>query len=215
MVEPFETPGFSRAFRDDLLRLMAWRRDVRRFRCDPVDPAVLETCLAAMALAPSVGLSEPWRVVSLTSDQARSRALENFRTANVQALKGYAGEDARLYATLKLSGMAEAPVQMAIFCDEETGQGRGLGTGTMPEMRRYSVVCAIQQFWLAARAHDIGVGWVSILHPDRLARDLDVPANWTLIACLCVGHPEDVSETPELARLGWEDRSGIPECLER
>ncbi len=194
---------------------MAWRRDVRRFRRDPVDPAVLDACLSTMALAPSVGLSEPWRIVRVASDAARAHALANFRAANADALAGYSGDDARLYATLKLSGMAEAPEQLAVFCDDGTRQGRNLGVTTMPEMRRYSVVCAVQQFWLAARAHDIGVGWVSILDPDRLARDLNVPERWRLIAYLCVGHPETTSDTPELARLGWQDRSGPPPCLSR
>jgi 5,6-dimethylbenzimidazole synthase len=76
----------------------------------------------------------------------------------------------------------------------------------MPEMRRYSVVSAINLFWLAARARGIGVGWVSVLDPDQLNRDLDVPAGWLLVGYLCVGYPEDVNDTPELERKGWEDR---------
>ncbi len=215
MADSVQAPGFSRAFRDDLVRLMTWRRDVRRFRRDQVDSVALNGCLSAMALAPSVGLSEPWRVVRVVSDLARARALENFRVANAEALRGYAGEDARIYSNLKLSGMGEAPVQLAVFCAEETAQGRGLGSRTMPETRRYSVVCAVQQFWLMARANGIGVGWVSILDPDRLARDLEVPDSWTLVAYLCVGYPEETSDTPELARVGWQDRSGAPNCIER
>ncbi|MEY8826954.1 5,6-dimethylbenzimidazole synthase [Sedimentitalea sp. XS_ASV28] len=215
MVDPVETPGFSRAFRDDLTRLMAWRRDVRNFRTDPLDPELLETCLSTMSLAPSVGLSEPWRIVRLTSAAARGHALDNFREANADALAGYHGEDAQLYSSLKLSGMTQAPVQLAVFCDDATTQGRGLGTRTMPEMRHYSVVCAIQQFWLASRAHGIGVGWVSILDPARLARDLAVPDDWKLIAYLCVGYPESSSDTPELSRVGWEDRSGPATLLDR
>ncbi|WP_424984805.1 5,6-dimethylbenzimidazole synthase [Microbulbifer sp. S227A] len=215
MVDPVETPGFSRAFRDDLNRLMAWRRDVRSFRTDPLDPQVLDTCLSTMSLAPSVGLSEPWRIVRVASEDARRHALDNFRKANADALAGYHGEDARLYSGLKLSGMTQAPVQLAMFCDEATTQGRGLGTRTMPEMRRYSVVCAIQQFWLAARAHDVGVGWVSILDPVQLARDLDVPDEWKLIAYLCVGYPESSSDIPELSRVGWQERSGPPTIFDR
>ncbi|SFT32971.1 5,6-dimethylbenzimidazole synthase [Sedimentitalea nanhaiensis] len=215
MAEPVETPGFSRAFRDDLVRLMAWRRDIRRFHRDPVDQTVLDACLATMALAPSVGLSEPWRIVRLSSQHARDRALKNFQAANADALKGYSGKDARIYSELKLSGMVDAPVQLAIFCDDGTRKGRNLGTNTMPEMRRYSVVCAIQQFWLAARANDIGVGWVSIIDPVQLATDLDVPQDWTLIAYLCVGHSQEVSDIPELARAGWETRAGAPECVIR
>jgi 5,6-dimethylbenzimidazole synthase len=147
-------PDFQAGLRD----LMRWRRDVRRFRTDPVDAAVLRDCLDTFLLAPSVGLSEPWRVVELRSATARAAALDNYRAANARALAGYSGEKARLYSDLKLSGMQEAPVQLAVWCDEGTEKGAGLGAQTMPEMRRYSVVGAVTQFWLAARAHGLGVG---------------------------------------------------------
>ena len=199
---------FTKDFQNDLTDLMRWRRDVRRFRSDPVDEAVLTACLDTFLLSPSVGLSEPWRVVRLDSAPARAAALENFRSANADALAGYDGERAKLYSGLKLSGMQDAPVQLAIFCDDETTKGAGLGAGTMPEMRRYSVVGAITHFWLAARAQGLGAGWVSILDPERLARDLDVPADWSLVGYLCVGWPEDESLTPELETAGWEDRRG-------
>lgn len=204
----FGMTRFSPDFQSDLLDLMRWRRDVRRFRADPVDEALLTQCLDAFLLAPSVGLSEPWRVIRVTSDAARAAALENFRAANEAALSGYEGDKAARYSELKLSGMREAPVQLAVFCDEGTTKGAGLGAETMPEMRRYSVVSAISQFWLLARAHGLGVGWVSILDPVQLCLDLDVPEDWTLVAYLCIGWPEKHSDLPELERAGWEERRG-------
>lgn len=197
---------FSKDFQSELRDLMRWRRDVRRFRMDPVDEAVLQDCLATFLLSPSVGLSEPWRVVRVRSADARAAALANFRLANAQALAGYGGEKAMLYSTLKLSGMQEAPVHLAIFCDETTEKGAGLGAATMPETRRYSVVGAIIHFWLAARARGLGVGWVSILDPVILSQDLDIQTNWSLVAYLCVGWPEETSDTPELEQAGWETR---------
>lgn len=199
---------FSDDFRTQFDLLMRLRRDVRRFRTDPVDEAVLRLCLDSFLLAPSVGLSEPWRVVRLNSPAARTAALANYQTANANALVGYDGEDARVYSQLKLSGMEDAPVQLAIYSDETTNKGKGLGAGTMPEMRRYSVVAAITQFWLVARSHGLGVGWVSILDPVQLSLDLDVPQDWMLVGYLCVGWPETDSDTPELERAGWEDRRG-------
>lgn len=199
---------FTPDFQTGLIDLMRWRRDVRRFRTDPVDEALLRQCLDTFLLAPSVGLSEPWRIIRVESAAARSAALDNFTAANAEALEGYVGDRAQLYSRMKLSGMQEAPVQLAVFCDETTEKGSGLGALTMPEMRRYSVVAAITQFWLFARARGLGVGWVSILDPERLARDLDVPAGWALVAYLCVGWPEAMSDTPELERAGWEDRRG-------
>jgi len=206
--------AFPPAFREDLQRLMRWRRDVRRFRTDPVPEATLAPCLEAMRLAPSVGLSEPWRVVRVTSPAARAAARANFEAANAAALDGYSGARAELYAGLKLSGMEAAPVQLAIFCDETGAKGAGLGARTMPEMRRYSVVAGVQNLWLAARAEGLGVGWVSILDPGRLARDLGVPGGWRLVAYLCIGWPEAADETPELQRAGWEARASALEIRE-
>lgn len=199
---------FSPDFRQELSDLMRWRRDVRRFRTDPVDEPVLDACLDGFRLAPSVGLSEPWRVIRVHSPEARAAALRNYEAANGDALAGYDGEKAALYSRLKLSGMQEAPVQLAVFCAEETPKGAGLGAQTMPEMRRYSVVSAITQFWLIARGHGVGVGWVSILDPVALARDLGVPEDWALVGYLCVGWPEEDHDTPELERAGWDSRLG-------
>ena len=200
--------AFTDDFRTQFDLLMRLRRDVRRFRADPVDEAVLLRCLDTFQLAPSVGLSEPWRVIRVESPAARAAALANFRAANDAALTGYSGDKARLYSRLKLSGMQEAPIQLAVFCDNATDKGLGLGAGTMPEMRHYSVVSAIILFWLSLRANGLGLGWVSILDPERMARDLSVPRNWRLIGYFCVGWPEDMSDTPELETVGWECRRG-------
>ncbi|NOE18518.1 5,6-dimethylbenzimidazole synthase [Ruegeria atlantica] len=198
---------FTDDFRTQFDLLLRLRRDVRRFRTDAIDEAVLARCLDAFRLAPSVGLSEPWRVIRVESEAARAAALKNFRTANDHALTGYSGDKAQLYSRLKLSGMQEAPVQLAVFCDDSTEKGLGLGAGTMPEMRRYSVVSAITLFWLALRVEGLGLGWVSILDPDQMKRDLSVPETWRLIGYFCVGRPEQMSDTPELEQVGWETRA--------
>ncbi|WP_370162126.1 5,6-dimethylbenzimidazole synthase [Limimaricola soesokkakensis] len=204
-----ERPGaFAPEVRAELARLMDRRRDVRRFRTDPVDEAALTRCLDSFLTAPSVGLSEPWRVIRVESESARAAALANFETANAEALAGQPRDRATLYARLKLSGMRDAPVQLAVYCDETTGKGHGLGAATMPEMRRYSVVAAITQFWLTARAEGLGTGWVSILDPERLARDLDIPPGWALVGYLCVGYARALDRVPELEAEGWEVRRG-------
>ena len=187
--------------------LIRWRRDVRRFRSDPVEATILDRCLCAFGLAPSVGLSEPWRVIRVASATAKAAVIANFQTANTAALQGYSGDKATLYSSLKLSGMQQAPVHLAVFCAEDTDKGAGLGAATMPQTRAYSVVSAITLLWLAARAEGLGLGWVSILDPEQLARDLDVPAGWSLIGYLCLGWPKTTDTTPELERLGWERRA--------
>ena len=208
-------PEFDTEFREQLDLLLAKRRDVRRFRTTPVDEELLQSCLSSFAKAPSVGLSEPWRVVRINSDAARAAALSNFQSANNDALQGYSGNKAKIYAGLKLSGMQEAPIQIAVFCDEDTEKGAGLGAGTMPEMRRYSCVTAIMQFWLVLRAHSLGLGWISILDPKQLNSDLNIPASWSLVAYLCIGWPEQFTDTPELETVGWETRSETIEFEER
>lgn len=198
---------FSDDFRAGLHDLMRWRRDVRHFSAAPVDEALLRQCLDTFSLAPSVGLSEPWRILRVKSDAMRRAAIENFRDTNAQALAGYSGDKATLYASLKLSGMREAPEHFCIYCDDGTAKGAGLGAGSMPEMRRYSVVGAITLMWLTARAAGLGVGWVSVLDPDRLNTDLEVPGTWTLVAYLCLGWPAEKTLTPELETKGWETRA--------
>lgn len=198
--------AFSDSFRTDLSQLMRWRRDVRRFRSDPVDEALLMECLDTFRLAPSVGLSEPWRIVRVKSPDLRQKAIQNYQIANAAALEGYDGDKAALYSGLKLSGMSEASEHIAIFCDDNTAKGSGLGATTMPEMRRYSVVGAINLMWLHARSHGLGMGWVSILDAPKLCADLDVSNDWSLIAYLCIGWPEANSTTPELETAGWESR---------
>lgn len=203
--EPFST-GFQR----ELDRLFRLRRDVRRFRPDPVSRTLVAELLDLTGLAPSVGLSEPWRYVEVSDPDAREVVRSSFRRCNAEALAGYSGEDARLYASLKLAGLDVAPVQLAVFRDASDRKGRGLGVRTMPEMLDHSVVCSVMLFWLAARARGLGVGWVSILDPDEVARAVAAGPDRRLIAYLCVGWPEtEEDEVPELERAGWERRRGM------
>jgi 5,6-dimethylbenzimidazole synthase len=199
-------PSFDEAFRDRLTALFRWRRDVRRFKPDPIEDRVLERLIATACLAPSVGLSQPWRFV-IVDDPARIAAVtEVFVEANREALAACAPADAGLYARLKLAGLREAPRQLAVFADESPSLGRGLGRRTMPETARYSVVGAITLLWLAARAEGLGLGWVSILQPEKLPATLGTPPDWTLIGYFCLGYPEAEDDTPELEREGWEHR---------
>jgi 5,6-dimethylbenzimidazole synthase len=197
---------FGAGFHAQLTRLLEWRRDVRRFRPDDVPEPLLAELIALTAFAPSVGNCQPARFVRVDDPERRRAIRVNFEAANREALAAYEGDRAGLYARLKLAGLDEAPLHLAVFCDEATELGHGLGVRSMPETRRYSSVCALHTFWLAARARGLGVGWVSILDPGPIAATLDVPAAWAFVAYLCVGWPEQVGTTPELQRLGWQER---------
>ncbi len=199
-------PAFGAEFRTQLEDLFLWRRDVRRFRKDPVSCSLVRSLLETAALAPSVGNSRPWRFVSVETQALRQAIIACFSTCNAAALASYEGERAALYARLKLAGLQEAPVHLAVFCDHATEAGHGLGRKTMPETLDYSVVAAIHTFWLAARAEGLGVGWVSILDPAEVARVLLVPEAWKLVAYLCVGLPQEEHLDPELERHHWQER---------
>ncbi|MDT0577097.1 5,6-dimethylbenzimidazole synthase [Croceicoccus sp. F390] len=191
---------------DVLRELVARRRDVRRFQTRPIGSDILDDIFHLVEGAPSVGNSQPWRWVQVDGSEARAKVKSSFQAANEAARKAVPEDRQGLYANLKLAGLDEAPLQLAVFCDTQTTQGSGLGRQTQPEALHYSVACAIMIFWLAAKARGLGVGWVSILNPSDISDCLDVPASWDLIAYLCVGYPEDEHYDPELERYGWQDR---------
>lgn len=183
---------------------MRMRRDVRHFRDDPVADADIARAIAVATLAPSVGYSQPWRWIRVDSPRRREAIVASHVRANEAARVGAHAERSEEYGNLTLSGLAVAPVHLAVCCDTTTTRGGGLGRQTMPQTLRDSVVMAIYGFWLAARARGLGVGWVSILDPDEAARVLDLPPGWELVAYLAVGHTIADSTTPELAERGWE-----------
>ena len=197
---------FDDSFRRQLHELFVWRRDVRRFRTDPLPDGAIDRLIATACLSPSVGLSQPWRFVKVKSAERRRAVWENFAKANERALEGYEGDQKKNYMGLKLAGLKEAPIHLAVFSDESTLTGSGLGRQTMPETLRYSVVAAVQTMWLAARAEGLGMGWVSIFDPEEITRSLDVPAGWKLVAYLDLGWPAEEHIDPELERHHWETR---------
>ena len=199
-------PDFDDAFRARLRELLTWRRDVRRFRRDALPRGTLERLIDLACLAPSVGLSQPWRFVIVDTPACRAAIRANFEICNAKALAAQSGQRAAGYARLKLAGLDDAPGHLAVFADPATTRGHGLGRHTMPEMIEYSAVTAVHTIWLAARAEGIGMGWVSILDPAAVAATLDIPATWTFIGYLCLGFPESEDDVPDLERAGWERR---------
>jgi len=197
---------FDDAFRAQLRDLLLWRRDVRRFRRDSLPDGAVESLIDLACLAPSVGLSQPWRFVIVDDASVRAAIRRDFAVCNAEALAAQDNERAGLYARLKLAGLEEAPCHLAVFADRTTVQGHGLGRRTMPEMIEYSAVTAVHTIWLAARAQGIGMGWVSILNPKVVAELLQVPAEWKFIGYFCLGYPQLDDSVPELEQMKWEER---------
>jgi 5,6-dimethylbenzimidazole synthase len=197
---------FGEKFRAELRELLSWRRDVRHFKPDELPDRTFERLVEIACLAPSVGLSQPWRFVAVNSRARRDAIRTCFERCNAEALRSQGSERATHYARLKLAGLDDAPCQFAVFADRTTGQGHGLGRRTMPATIDYSAVMAVHTFWLAARAEGIGLGWVSILDPAVVATVLDVPPAWTFIGYFCLGYPVENNIAPMLEREGWEAR---------
>jgi len=203
-------PQFSKEFLTEFETLLRWRRDVRRFTRKPLPDGLLDQLLDDACLAPSVGNSQPWRFIHVQTPALREQVRTIFEEANTQAATLYQNDERTQYENLKLEGLEVAPVHLAVCCDLGTEQGKGLGRQTMPETLCYSAVCAIHTLWLAARARGLGMGWLSIIYPERMHTLLDLPERWKLVAYLCLGYPEEESTIPELEKSGWQER--VPDC---
>lgn len=190
-----------------LEEVMRWRRDIRHFRPDPLGETEMEHLRRAMDFSPSVGNARPWRLFRVKSPQKRAAMRAIFETENAAALTTYSGDQATCYAQLKLAGLDAAPEHLAVFTVSDPEAGHRLGRRTMPITLDQSTAMAIHTLWLAARAHNIGLGMVSILDPDAVERLFETPSDWRFSAYLCLGYAQEDSETPLLHRLGWQENA--------
>lgn len=213
MISSNAEPIFGNGFSQQLEQLFRWRRDVRRFRPDPLPEDEVTRLLRIAHNAPSVGNSQPWRMIRVTSNELKEAIALHVDGCNDEAAASYLGAEQAEYRALKLHGIREAPVQIAFYCDSGAPAGRGLGRRTMGTTLEWSVVMAIHSLWLAARARGIGLGWVSIIEPDRLSELLAVPREWRLIGYVCLGFPVQAEERPELEILSWQSRLPLSDVL--
>ena len=182
------------------------RRDVRgnRFLDKQVDEVILQQLLDAAIHAPSVGFSQPWEFVLIRDKAVKQQVKESFAEENEKAAIVFEPEKHSAYALLKLEGIIEAPLNIAVFY-KPSGKPI-LGQTSMEEVGLYSVVCAVQNMWLMARVLNVGLGWVSILDPEKVKRILKAPVENKLVAYLCVGYTDGFYTQPELELLQWEKR---------
>jgi len=189
-----------------LKNIILHRRDVRgnNFLPTAISEEITDRLLFAFEHAPSVGYSQPWQVILIRNNETKQAVKEIFEKENIDAVTQFPDEKAAAYTTLKLEGIMEAPVNMAVFYTPP--ESAVLGQTSMKEVGLYSVVCGIQNLWLMARALNIGVGWVSILHEEKVKQLLQVPRYFKLIAYLCIGYVNEFYEKPELEITGWANR---------
>lgn len=193
--------------RDAVYKTIFARRDVRKeFIDNPIPDDVLERILIAAHHAPSVGFMQPWDFIVVQNPHTKRKIKQGFLTAHAEATNLFEGERKEKYQSLKLEGIEEAPLGICVTCDRSRTGSVVLGRTAKPEMDLFSAVCAVQNLWLAARAENIGVGWVSIVHDHVIREALHIPENIDIIAYLCVGYVDHFQTTPDLERFGWLPR---------
>src|SRR5687768_926776 len=204
---------FSATERAAIYKVIFARRDVRRFLSTPIASDAIDRILLAAHHAPSVGFMQPWNFILIREPGTKQRIKEAFLLARNQEAEQFSGERKKLYLTLKLEGIEEAPLNICVTCDSTRHGPTVLGRSLMPQTDLYSTCCAIQNLWLAARAEGLGVGWVSILSEERLKEILRTPSHITVVGYLCVGYPARFEAKPELDTAGWLDRTPLHDVI--
>lgn len=207
--------AFPQLARDSLYDIMSARRDIRRFRPDPVDPGIVERVLTAAHSAPSVGHSQPWRFIVVTAAETRERAARMADEHRLKQARQLTPDSARRLLDLQLEGIREAPYGVVVTCDRRTPAAGVLGRATFPDADLWSCACAIENLWLAARAEGLGMGWVTLFDPKELAVLLGLPEGVVTLGWLCLGWPDERPPAPGLERAGWSHRQPLHDVVLR
>ena len=190
------------------------RRDVRSsFIPKPIKDETLAKILHAAHHAPSVGFSQPWNFILIRDITTRKKIRESFEREKIESAKLVQEPKRSKYLALKLEGILESSVNLCVTYDPSRFGPFVIGRTSIPDTGMYSVCCAIQNLWLAARAEDIGMGWVSILSNTVLRDMLDLPSHIIPIAYLCLGHVEEFADKPDLEKAGWLPRLKLKDVV--
>ncbi|WP_307864750.1 5,6-dimethylbenzimidazole synthase [Allobranchiibius sp. CTAmp26] len=198
---------------DALRDVVDARRDIRRYRPDPVPEDLLTAVLEAGHHAPSVGHSQPWRFVVVRDQATRDRAAHLADRARLAQASGLTEDRAARLLDLKLEGLREAPVGIVVACDRRTPAAGVLGRATFPDTDLWSCAAAIENMWLTARAHGLGMGWVTLFEPADLAALLDLPPGVETLGWLCLGWPDERPTSPGLERAAWSRRTPLQDIV--
>lgn len=204
----------SESERSAVYKAIYGRRDVRSFfKSDPVPKEVLARILKAAHHAGSVGYMQPWNFIIVEDPELKTRVKQAFERERSEAALLFEGERREKYLSYKLEGILEAPINLVVTSDPTRFGPQVIGRHSMPETDIYSTCLAIQNLWLAARAENIGVGWVSILKREDLYEIFQIPRHLTLVAYLCLGFVTHFPDRPDLERLGWGQRIPLSQLV--
>jgi len=199
--------------REALREVLSARRDVRRFRPEPVPADVLTRILGAAHMAPSVGHSQPWRFIVVSAAETRERAVQLADRERITQAAQFSEDSARRFLDLQLEGIREAPLGVVVCCDRRVPAAGVLGRATFPDADFWSCACAIENLWLAARAEGLGMGWVTLFSPGELARLLHLPEGVETLGWLSIGWPDERPPSPGLERAGWSRRAPLEDVV--
>jgi 5,6-dimethylbenzimidazole synthase len=186
------------------------RRDTRReFTGEPVAPDVLTRVLSAAHAAPSVGMSQPWDFVLVRSPETLATFRDHVLAERETFASSLSGERAETFAKIKVEGICESGLGIVVCYDPTRGGPQVLGRHSIADAGLYSVVCAIQNLWLAATAESLGLGWVSFYQEAFLAGLVGLPERSRPVAWLCLGPVTHLPDLPDLERHGWRHRSPL------
>lgn len=202
---------FSKEEKGGLYKAIYTRRDVRsHFVPRPIDDQTLARILHAAHHAPSVGFSQPWNFILIRNDETRARIKESFEEEKKRSSELIEEESKRSrYLSFKLEGILESFVNICVTYDPSKFGPFVIGRTSIPETGLYSVCCAIQNLWLAARTEGVGLGWVSILSNDALKEILGLPKRIVPVAYLCLGYVDEFAAKPDLETAGWLPRLAL------
>lgn len=205
---------FTREEKDGLYKAIFSRRDVRSYYTSrPIDEEILTRILNAAHHAPSVGFSQPWNFILIKNNEIKKKIKESFEQEKKLSEDMIEEPRRSKYVSFKLEGILDAPVNVCVTYDPSKFGPFIIGRTSIPETGIYSVCCAVQNLWLAARTEGIGVGWVSIISNDVLKKVLNLPDHVTPIAYLCLGYVEKFAEKPDLQTAKWLPRLDLKDVI--
>ena len=205
---------FSKEEKNGFYKAVFSRRDVRsHFTSEPIDDKTLSKILNAAHHAPSVGFSQPWNFILIKDVETRRKVKESFDNERKRSATLIEDPKRTKYLSLRLEGILSSAVNVCVTYDPTKFGPFVIGRSSIPETGIYSVCCAIQNLWLAARAEGIGLGWVSILSNDDLKKILGIPEHVVPIAYLCLGHVSEFAEKPDLETAGWLPRLDLKDVV--
>jgi 5,6-dimethylbenzimidazole synthase len=190
------------------------RRDVRsHFTSRSIKDEILSRILNAAHHAPSVGFSQPWNFILIKDTITKKKIKDSFEEEKNRSSKLVEEPKRSKYLSFKLEGILESPINLCVTYDPSKFGPFVIGRSSIPEAGLYSVCCAIQNLWLAARTEGVGLGWVSILSNDILKEVLELPEHVVPIAYLCLGYVDEFAQKPDLETAGWLPRLDLKDVV--